>query len=183
MELPAAFAQAGLDAGLSGGAVVQACDYLGEGVPICYRVLVNGKRRWFSQAEAEAWGISTEGLASAVVTDSIENPLVRKTVEGGGDWWQAETTDGYHSLVFLRPDWLDAVGATPVIAAPAKGVVIAWNSGDPENDQIMAVGIRRIYETHQAPVSPLIFKRSEGAWVVWGEARAVQDEAAQEQAN
>ena len=134
-------------------------------------------------AEAAAWGIPAGELASAVAPGRIENPLVRKTVDGGGDWWQAETVDGYHSLVFLRPDWLDAVGATPVVAAPAKGVVIAWNSGDSENDQIMAVGVRRIFESHQAPVSPLIFKRSEGAWVVWGEAKATTDDAAQGQAN
>jgi hypothetical protein len=182
-ELPPAFAEEGLQKGLSGLSVVQACDYLGEGVPLCYRLVQEGRGRWFSLGEAENWGVSQSMLSQAVEFDRGANPFVQKSVEGGGKWWQVEALSGRHSLVFLNPDWLEAVGPAAVVASPAKGVVIAWNTGDPENDQIMAVGVRRIYETHDAPVTPLIFRWHEDTWVVWGEARSRSDEAARPSAN
>lgn len=182
-SLPAAFANAGLEQGLDGAEVAQACDYLGEGIPLCYRLIADGKKRWFSHAEAADWGIPLDQLSTAVDAEAAPNPLVHHKVEDGGEWWQVEAPDGHHSLIFLRPDWLEVVGPRPVVAAPAKGVVIAWNSGDSDNDQIMAVGARRIFDSHQAPITPLIFKRHEDRWAIWGEAKTPDAEAASPQAN
>ena len=163
--------------------MVQACTYLGEGVPLCYRLEQEGTRRWFSVAEAADWGFTVDQLSAQVELSGLENPFVRKRVDGGGDWWQVETVDGRHGMVFLKPQWLERVGSEAVVAAPAKGVVLAWNAGDAENDQIMAVGVRRIFDSHDAPVSPLVFRWQAGSWVVWGEARPAPEEQAQEEPN
>ena len=96
------------------------------------------------------------------------NPLVKKTFPGavsGGKWRRRKDSRS----LFLRPHWL-RVGVGAVFSVPALGVVWAWKWGDAENDQIMAVGVRRIFEQADFPLSPKILRYSEGAWVVWGEA-------------
>ena len=169
-SLPSAFAQAQLESGKTGANLEQACTYLDEGVPLCFRVEHEGKRRWFSRQEADEWGIGGASLASLVSLTDAQNPFVAQSVEGGGTWWQVEAVPGHESLVFLRPDWLDRVGAEAVLAAPAVGVVLAWNAGDEENDRIMAVGVKRIFDSHDAPITPRIFKWQNEGWRVWGEA-------------
>jgi hypothetical protein len=169
-DLPAAYALAAMEKGLSGSAVVQACQILDEGVPLCFRVEREGRRDWFSLGEAEEWGLSLEGLATAVRLESEANPFVEVRVEDGGHWWQVEAVDGREALVFLHPIWLERVGPNAVVAAPASGLVLAWESGDEGNDKIMAVGVRRIFEEANSPVSPKIFRHTKQGWKVWGEA-------------
>ena len=168
-DLPSQFAAAALEAGRVGDSVAMACQILAEGVPLCFRVESEGKREWFSLAEASAWGLTLETLGQAVVVSSEKNPLVEKNVVDGGHWWQVEAKDGRESFIFLNPTWLDRVGDLAVVAMPAAGVVIAWQSGDDANDKIMAVGVRALYDQAEAPVTPKIFRHSDEGWTVWGE--------------
>ena len=168
-DLPGQFAEAALERDETGDALTQACTYLGEGVPLCFRVEVNGTRKWFSVAESKSWGLSLEDLGQAVQIVKSQNPFVEKRVPGGGHWWQVEAQDGREALVFLHPAWLTVVGEQAVVSAPSKGVVLAWESGDPENDKIMAVGVRALYDQEESPVSPKIFRYTTKGWVVWGE--------------
>jgi hypothetical protein len=176
-DLPSEFAKAALAQGATGDAVAQACTFLGEGVPLCFRVEANGRREWFSLAQAQAWGLDLKALQNAVLLDPEKNPFVEKKVEGGGHWWQVEAPDGRESLVFLHPEWLSVVGEKAVIASPASGVVIAWQSGDTDNDKIMAVGVRALFDQSDAPVSAKIFTHTTKGWVVWGEIRLETEEA------
>lgn len=168
-DLPSQFASAALEKGLVGDSVAMACQILAEGVPLCFRIESQGRRDWFSLAEASAWGLSLETLGNAVALDPGANPFVEKHVVDGGHWWQVEAKDGQASFVFLNPAWLDRVGDSAVVAAPSAGVVIAWQSGDDSNDKIMAVGVRALYDQAESPVTPKIFRHSEEGWAVWGE--------------
>jgi hypothetical protein len=168
-DLPSQFSERALENGLVGDSIAMACQILAEGVPLCFRVEVDGMRNWFSLAQAQTWGFSLETLAQAVDLDQSSNPFVEKKVPHGGHWWQVEAKDGRESLVFLNPGWLEPVGDLAVVAAPAAGVVIAWQSGDSDNDKIMAVGVRALFDQADAPVSPKIFRHTKGAWTVWGE--------------
>ena len=73
-ELPSVFATNALEQGLSGASVVQACQILDEGVPLCFRVEMDGQRQWFSLQQAQQWGLSLESLGSAVALDRSPNP-------------------------------------------------------------------------------------------------------------
>ena len=168
-DLPAEFARAALERQETGESLAQACTYLGEGVPLCFRVEVDGKRNWISVAELKSWGLSLEDVGKAVKIQEERNPLVEMRPPDGGHWWQVEARDGRESMIFLNPEWLSVVGESAVVAAPIRGVVLAWESGDPENDKIMAVGVRALFDQGEAPVSPKLFRYTNKGWVVWGE--------------
>jgi hypothetical protein len=168
--LPEAYAESRRAAGFSGSKTEPMCVSLVEELLVCFRIQREGRLEWLSKGDLSELGLLEEEFPGIVGEAAYPNPLVKKNVPGGGEWWQVEAEKGLQDLLFLRPHWLDRVGEGAVVSIPAHGVVLAWKSGDAENDQIMAVGVRRIFEQADFPLSPKILRYSEGAWVVWGEA-------------
>lgn len=80
--------------------------------------------------------------------------------------------DGRDHAPLLAPDALAArVGGPPVVGVPARGVLVAWLPGDPAFDKVVAVGVRRMFETLPDPVSPSLWRWEGGQWKLWGEVR------------
>ena len=89
-------------------------------------------------------------------------------------YWLANEGDGRDHVPMLFPAALAAkVGKGVVVAVPARGVLVAWVPGDLVFDKVVAVGVRKMYDTLESPVSPLIYQWDGERWAVWGEAKAV----------
>jgi|GEM_PF-2197922 len=169
-DFPQQFQEAQIGKGVGLLAAMPACETLAEDIPLCFREQKEGKRRWLSQGDLSRREQSTAALKAQIQARIWSNPLRKSHTVEGIEWWQVEAIDGEESLLFLHPEWLGIVGDNAVVAAPARGVVLSWNAGDTDNDKILAVGVRRIYEGSEFPVTPKIFRHTAKGWVVWGEA-------------
>jgi hypothetical protein len=123
---------------------------------------------WSSEALAHQ---AADGASQALnLPDRFQLKKVAGTQYG---YWSGDLDDGLDAAVFLQPGVLaKTVGGDAVVAAPAQGVVVFWQPGHPEQDQILAVGVKRMYEEAAHPVSPRVYRWDGKRWVVWGEAMA-----------
>jgi len=110
-------------------------------------------------------------LKAAAASALETNPLEAQAVEGGGQWWLGGVAAGREATILLRPDWLISLGERPVVGIPASGVVMAWGAGDEELDTILAVGVRRAFETQPKSITPLCLEWTGESWQAWGEAK------------
>lgn len=148
------------------------CRAFAESVSLCFTRIEGSKRVYFTKAdggEVAALEASGRGEPSNLGLEPV-------TVEGfTGRYWLRAEGDGRDHVPALHPDALRALVGGEVLAAfPARGVFVAWAPGDTEFDKVVAVGVRRMYETLENPVSPLVYRLSGGAWDTWGEARATE---------
>lgn len=168
-SVPELYSEYAAARGDQGAARQLACEPLVDTVWLCFKVEVDGKRRYVTQADLAAWSTDTAGLRTQAGSAHGPDTLLQKqTLDTGEVWWEARGPDA--AAVLLHPEWLAGVGATPVVAVPAKGVVVAWNAGDADLDKIMAVGVRQMFDSLEHPVSPVVFRWSGSAWVRWGQA-------------
>ena len=161
--------------GRTGAGAELVCRPFAEAVSLCFTRMDGATRAWFTRAdgrsaaqlESDARGSPREALAK----------LEPVAVEGfAKPYWMRAEGDGRDHAAFLHPDALTTkLGAGFVAAAPARGVLVAWVPGDVVFDKIVAVGVRRMYDTLPDPVSPLVYRWDGEAWKTWGEARAAID--------
>ena len=158
-----------------------ACDVWVEGaVLMCFKIEADGVRRYVTSEDLEAWAVSLSDLREAATGALDESPWTRQEGEGGGgDWWAVDAPASRAAGALLRPEWLAPVGPAPVVGIPEPGTIIAWSAGDPELDQIMAVAIRRSWESAAHPVSPAGFRWDGEGWSVWGEAVPESEQGAE----
>ncbi|MFT5583753.1 MAG: hypothetical protein ACI9VR_001334 [Cognaticolwellia sp.] len=165
------FGEYARDQGWSGAESKLACKVLAGPLTLCLKAEDQGKRRYVTQADLETWQLD-EVQAHAQAAKILEqSPWVVVQIEGGGHYFQAKTAPGHESTVFLHPEWLVDLGETPRIAAPARGVVVAWPDGDEELDRIMAVGVRKMSDELPERLSPMVLSWNGQAWVAWGQAK------------
>lgn len=163
-------------AGLEGPAALIVCDDLSERLALCFTWVEEGVRRYVTRAELASWGIDRAGLraraqaaAAAHVGPKRPAPVA---VEGGGEYRLSAEGDGWDVSALLHPEALQrALGGQPVVAVPQRNTLLAWRSGEAELDTIMAVGVKRMHEAADTPVSPLLYTWDGDSWEVWGEAR------------
>jgi hypothetical protein len=156
-----------------GDATELVCRPFAEGAQLCFTHAVGGARTWFTKADGkDAAALEAEGRGTA---EEAMARLEAVPVEGfTRSYWLSAKGDGRDHVPVLFPDALDAkLGGPAVVAAPARGVLVAWLPGDLDFDKAVAVGVRRMYETLPDPVSPLIWRWDGKAWKTWGEAKAV----------
>ncbi len=154
-----------------GGEGSLACEpMLEEVVLMCFRLEADGKRRYVTTADLAAWDLDLDELKTHAAAAIDENPLKRIEVDGGGHYWQSAAPAGREATVLLHPEWLQTVGATPVVGLPSRGVVVVWDSGDAELDTMVAVGVTRMHEQLPHPVTPVALRWTENGWARWGEA-------------
>ncbi len=168
------------------------CRPFAERVTLCFSRIEAAGRVYFTRADArdvaslESASLAGKGTESAPLAN-----LQPVSVEGASrSYWVSAQGDGRDHVGLLFPDLLAARVAGPaprydalrppreapgrvVVAAPARGVLVAWVSGDSVFDTLVAVGIRRMYDTLPDPVSTLIYHWDGTAWLTWGEARDV----------
>ncbi len=150
------------------------CPELSEGLNLCTAC---GSRPVRVTEPAE-WGLDLEGLSAAVserASSALTDRPVRQEIADmpGAAYWVSQVGDGYDAAGLLHPERLSEIaGTTPVVGVPSVGTFLMWIPGDPELDKVMAVGVRRIFESAEYPVSDKVYRWHNGAWRVWGEAVA-----------
>ncbi|MCB9758719.1 MAG: hypothetical protein H6739_02670 [Alphaproteobacteria bacterium] len=170
-EAPPQFSEQAAARGVVGLAGALACEPLVEALTLCYRVERDGKLHYVTLADAAAWGLPLDDLRAAAAGALDHSPLVPQEIEGGGVYHQVVAPQGREAVVLLKPEWLTAVGRFPMVAIPARGVVVVWAGGNPETDRIMAVAVRRMFDELPDPISPVVIRWDAGRWVTWGEAK------------
>jgi hypothetical protein len=147
---------------------------------MCFRLREGQTRRWVRDDDLERWGVDLRELL-ATVTKRSEGQLagsgVLTAVKGmDARYWLGASGTGWQSAVFLAPGSVARALGTQslVVAAPSRGVLLAWEGGDPELDLVMTVGAREMFERQEGPVSEQAFRWDRGTWSVYG--RAVMPE-------
>ncbi|MDP2313300.1 MAG: hypothetical protein Q8P41_10375 [Pseudomonadota bacterium] len=149
------------------------CRRFAERTRLCFTRAEGKGRRYYTRADGQAIE-ALEPAARGGAADAVGR-LEPVTVEGfATPYWMSAAGDGRDHAALLHPDALRArLGGEPVVAIPARGVLVAWVPGDVVFDKIVAVGILRMYDTLPSPVSPLLYRWNGEAWITWGEAREV----------
>jgi hypothetical protein len=175
-EVVSLYQEAALQAGLEGAALLPACKKWSATFFMCFMLEENETQRMVHLGDLSAWETTLEELesvareAGSIVLSEGRAREVR--VEGIAPSYRVfNEGDGWDASILFFPEQLQALlGGEPVLAVPSRGLVIAWIPGDPELDQVVAVGVRRIYEQAEQPISPVVVHWT-GSWTRWGEAR------------
>ncbi len=170
-DIHQSFGEYARNQGWNGPASKLACKVLGGELTLCLKAEEHGKRRYVTQADLQAWGLDQAQALSMAETVLSTSPWVVVEIEGGGHYFQAKAPPGHQATVFLHPEWLLAFGESPRIAAPARGVLVAWPGGDEELDKIMAVGVLKMSEGLPESLSPMALTWNGETWVAWGQAK------------
>ncbi len=170
--------QAAMNAtGVTGDAADQVCDLLAEQLSLCYVKGTTGDLDYGTSAALSAWALDQAALKAAAQKSAARGFSATRPTESGiegmaGKWWLSAEADGLDAAGLLFPDRLTEIaGAVPVVAVPAQGALLFWVPGDPELDKVMAVAARRIYDSADQRVSPLIYRWNADHWEAWGEAK------------
>lgn len=165
-------------AGASGEAAVLACGGFAEDLALCFTVPEGAQRRMVTQADLATWQVdlaALEGAARANVVTGLgaERPQVVQIEGDPRSYLLSAEGDGLDQAGLFDPIALGARfdGARFAVGIPARGVLIAFPLGDRELETMVAVGVRRLWETVEEPITPVVYTWSGGAWVVWGEAK------------
>lgn len=160
-----------------------ACEVLWPEVArLCVRNWADGRRSWLSVDGAEEGAVDLPSVHASFVDASAERiskGLERVVVPGFSQvHYRLRDGDGWAVAGVLAPQAVARkLDATMVFAAmPSTGVFLAWVPGDPEFDQVMAVGVREIYDAAPDRVSPLVMRWDNGRWNAYAEAKPVQAE-------
>lgn len=164
--------------GRSGGATELVCRPFAEATVLCFSHL-EGKKRVYATVDGgkDAAALEAEGRGTEEAALACFEPV---TGEGlGRSYFLCARGDGRDHVPVLFPQALAAkVGGDVVVAAPARGVLVAWAPGDLDFDKAVAVGVRRMFESLPDPVSPLVYRWDGARWVTWGEAKLATPPAA-----
>lgn len=152
------------------------CRPFAEGTVLCFSRIEADRRVLYTRADGQTLG-ALESAARGSAKEAVSRLDPVKIDGFSTPYWVAAVGDGRDHAAVLHPEALRSkLGDTFVVATPARGVLVAWTPGDVVFDKIVAVGIRKMYETLPDPVTPLIYRwSSEKGWATWGAAREVVD--------
>ena len=72
----------------------------------------------------------------------------------------------------VTPEILTALAPVPVVVAwPVPGIVVAWVPGNPSLDRVLSVGVAKMAEESNHPISTKVYRYANEEWSVWGEAK------------
>lgn len=165
-----AYIQSAMDEGRTGLDTQPACRPFVAPLAMCFFLEDAGQFRVITRGDVLRWGVDLEQVERLAAGALTENPLVRRTIEGGGAYYEVVAPQGRESVVLLHPEWLAVAGPEPRVALPNVGVVLVWAAGDPEVDQILAVGARKMFEQEEGALTPLVIRWDGSAYKAWGEA-------------
>lgn len=153
-----------------------ACDPIWPGTALlCFRIWENGARRWVGTSDLRKWSTNPAALAEQVRARAAQKLAAAELVPIEGmdaSYLRLVDGDGWAASGVLRPDVLaERLGGLPIrVAVPADSVLVAWRSQGREIDQVMAVGVRELYDQQKGGVSPQIRQWDGEAWLPFGEA-------------
>jgi hypothetical protein len=171
--------------GAEGEAAVLACRMFAEDLALCFTVPDGEARRMVTLADLVAWEVELAALeagalqaVSAGLSDERPQPV---RIEGDSrSYLLSAEGDGLDQAGLFHPGALQArfEGQPFAVGIPARGVLIAFPLGDRELETIVAVGIRRLWESVEEPISPAVYSWDGQGWMVWGQATPGRDEPA-----
>lgn len=147
-----------------------ACRPFAQGLLLCFELVEQRGVRKVTQADLLQWQSSLESLESKVLPEFIKTwrpqELLEVQVEGDSrTYWMANTADGTEQAALFAPDSLSRLLGGPVaVGLPCRGVLLAFKLGDPELEKIVAVGVRRAWESLPEPISPTLYVWYDQAW-------------------
>ncbi len=167
------------ESGAEGLAAALACRSFAEGLALCFSApAAEGEgRRMVTLADLEAWQVELPAVEAAAIAAvaagmSDERPGVVQVEGDSRTYLLSAEGDGLDIAGLFDPAALKARlgGAELAVGIPAHGVLIAFPLGDRELETIVAVGIRRLWESVEDPITPKVYTWNGESWVVWGEA-------------
>ncbi len=155
---------------LKGPAAQLACSPFADGLNLCFTRKDGDNRVYYTGADgktADQLRADAKGTEDAAVAGFAPVYVDNYTFP-----YYLDAGDVRADAALLYPDALERkVGGKCVVAVPAQGVVIAWVAGDLDFDKIVAVGVKRMYETMANPISSVLYTWDGKRWVVWGQAK------------
>lgn len=154
------------------------CQPLAEAAMLCLTVRVDGGYRYATTQDLAGFGWTAEQAHAAAVVQARASlgparPEQVAVIDMPQTYRLSAEGDGLDHAAFVAPDLLVGwYGEQVRVAAPGRDVLVAWSAGDDELDRVMAVGVARIHDASEHPVSARIYTwdPAAGAWQVWGQA-------------
>jgi len=167
------------DAGVDGAAAELACRPFAESLSLCFTWTSPEGRRYVTLADLQGWGLDLEGVEARTLERARQalqqSPPVRTAVvDMDATYWLRMEGDGLDLAGFLDPAALEAdCGGDLRVAVPGRDIFMAWSGGSGEVDRVLAVGVARIHEASDHPVTSKVYQwdATKAEWVVWGQAR------------
>jgi hypothetical protein len=166
-------------AGAEGEAAVLACRMFAEELALCFTApQADGQgRRMVTLHDLSVWEVdlaTVEAAALAGVAAGLSEDRPQGVqVEGDPrSYLLSAEGDGLDQAGLFDPVALQARmdGQAFAVGIPARGVLIAFPRGDRELETIVTVGVRRLWETVDEPITPKVYTWDGERWVIWGEA-------------
>ncbi len=157
---------------IRGDAAELACMPFADTLSMCFTYLSGDTRGYYTKAD----GKTPEELlkAGAGTEEAAVDMLEADYVDGLTPRYFIVTANGRAHTAMLFPEALERkLGGKCVVGVPAQGVLIAWVPGDLDFDKVMAVGVKRAYDTQPNPVTPTLYTYDGKRWLVWGEVREI----------
>ncbi len=152
--------------GITGPAAELVCRAAAEAVQVCATVLTANGWRYATHADGEVVAPST------ALEPSRSAGFERKQVPDIGHYWVRQQDDGREGLVMVTPEILTSLAPVPVVVAwPVPGLVVAWVPGNPSLDRVLSVGVAKMAEESNHPISTKVYRYANEEWSVWGEAK------------
>ena len=172
------FAQAAWARGGGAEDAALACRPFAESLILCFTVREGTGRRLVTLRDLAAWEADLSAVERAATAGAAAGlgPARPEPVAIEGDsrsYLLSAVGDGLDQAGLLHPDALAArFGGKPfAVGIPAQGVLLAVALGDPELEQMVAVGVRRLWESAEQPITATLYTWDGAAWLAWGEAR------------
>ncbi len=141
---------------------------------VCWRT-DNGRGPWVTTEALDEWGVDLAGLqawATIQAAEALSTGWTEQPVDGLASYWTGPHADGWAAVSAWTPSrFVEVVGTQDVLVAiPVNGVIIAWSPGNSDMDRAVAVGVRKMHDELDSPVSAMIHRWTAGAWTTFGEA-------------
>ncbi len=162
------------EAGLSGPNAEIPCTPFAEDLVLCLRMVDGPASRPVTAADLEVQGVSLPAAQARAVAAirrglSPDRPEVVRVADDPRAYLLSAAGDGYDQAGLFDPDALAARAGGPVaVGIPVRGVFIAFRLADPDLARIVAVGIRRAFETLAEPITDTLYTWDGRAWIAWG---------------
>ncbi|MBN1336376.1 MAG: hypothetical protein JXB39_10480 [Deltaproteobacteria bacterium] len=168
--------------GLAGDAADVVCADFAEGLRVCLRVREGPGTRPVTQADLDRWGLDPTAAQARAIRSIARGmtPDRPAEIQVEGDprtYLLSAEGDGLDQAGLFSPDRLVLRAGGPVaIGIPARGVFIAFVLADPDLARIVAVGVRRAFETLPDPITDTLYTWNGQAWIPWGRGRPASEE-------
>jgi hypothetical protein len=175
-DVAAAFEALANAEGRTGPAADVRCSPYADGIVLCFRFDDGGKRKYVTEADVVAWRADDAALVSAATARAaaLDDARFERTAiadTAGGVYWVSRRGDGLDGAAFLDPRRLERIAGGPVVVAmPTASTFLFWRPDGGEVDRIVAVGVRRMADAADHPVSDRVYRWDGTRWRVWGQA-------------